>query len=164
MAVSSDILGTWRSPRAVIARLLSIGPREDRSIAYLMAGCLLIFVAQWPRLSRIAYEAGTELDRLIAYEFLSWLVIWPLLFYGLAAALHAGMRLLRRRSAPWSARVALFWALLAASPAGLLYGLLSGLVGQTTGVHIVGAIWLVAFVIFVVQGLRAGEAHLAQSA
>lgn len=158
MAVSTDIVRTWRSPRRVISDLLAAGQREDRSIAYLMSGCFLIFVAQWPRLSRVAYLEGEDLDRLVAYEFLSWMVIWPLLFYGLAALLHGVMRLLRRPSRAWTARLVLFWAVLASSPLGLLYGLLTGMIGTGPGVHLVGAIWLMAFVIFVVQGLRAAEA------
>ncbi len=32
MAISTDILRTWRSPRLVFRRLLDQGPREDRLI------------------------------------------------------------------------------------------------------------------------------------
>jgi hypothetical protein len=34
-----------------------MGRREDRALAMLIAACLVIFVAQWPRLSREAYLA-----------------------------------------------------------------------------------------------------------
>ena len=42
MAVSQDILQTYRRPRLVVARLLAMGQREDRLLAILMAGCALI--------------------------------------------------------------------------------------------------------------------------
>lgn len=160
MAVSNDMLRTWRAPRRVIRSLLEMGPREDRAIAYLMAGCLLIFVAQWPRLSRTAYLEGEELARLMAYEFLGWMIVWPLVFYLLAFLIHQASRITRRAASPWQVRIALFWAFLAAAPAGLLYGLLNGFAGPTPGTRIVGAIWLGAIVLFLIQGLReSGRIH-----
>ena len=62
MAATNDILRSWTRPRAVMRNLLALGPREDRALAYLMVGCLVIFVAQWPRLSRRTYLDGTPLD------------------------------------------------------------------------------------------------------
>jgi len=162
MAVTTDIVRTWTAPRVVMRRLLDMGPREDRAVAYLLAGCFLIFVAQWPRLSRTAWLDGDEFDRLVAYEFLAWLIVWPLVFYLLATLLFLGMRVLRRDAQPFEARLALFWAFLAASPMGLMAGLLAGFVGPTLGTRIVGLLWLVAFAVFVVQGLReAGARHAA---
>jgi hypothetical protein len=158
VAVTLDIARTWRAPRQVMREMLAMGPREDRAIAYLMVGCLLIFVAQWPRLSRIAYLEGVEMDRLVAYEFISWLIVWPLLFYAIAAGLHGLMRLFRQPSQMWSARLVLFWSVLATSPVGLLYGLASGLVGVSPGTHVVGALWLGALAVFVAHGLREARA------
>ncbi|MBM1219038.1 hypothetical protein JQU17_02425 [Ponticoccus sp. SC2-23] len=153
MAVSTDMMRTWRGPRRVMRNLLAMGPREDRAIAYLMAGCFLVFIAQWPRLARISYLEGQEMSRLVAYEFLSWMIVWPLVFYFIAFLLHQVTRI-TQGSAPWEVRLALFWAFLAAAPAGLLYGLLSGFVGPEPGTQLVGAIWLGAFGLFLVQGLR----------
>ena len=154
MSVSTDMMRTWRRPRDVMRGLLAMGPREDRAIAYLMAGCFLVFIAQWPRLARIAYLEGQEMSRLVAYEFLGWLIVWPLVFYFLAFLLHQVTRLGGRGSAAWEVRLALFWAFLAAAPAGLLYGLLSGFIGPEPGTQFVGAIWLGAFAWFAVQGIR----------
>lgn len=162
MAVSSDIIRTWRTPRAVMRDLLAMGQREDRAVAYLMAGCLLIFIAQWPRLSRVAFLTGDEFDRLIAYELLSWLIIWPLMMYLVAGIIHLARWVIWRNGQPWTARLALFWAVLAASPMGLLYGLMAGFLGPGTGTDLVGATWLGAMVIFAVQGLReAGQLDVA---
>ena len=48
MAVTTDIVATYRGPAAVIRKLLAQGPREDRALVYVMAGCLIVFVAQLP--------------------------------------------------------------------------------------------------------------------
>lgn len=159
MAVSSDILRTWRHPRRVVADLLDQGQREDRAIAFLMAGCGLIFVAQWPRLARVAHETGDELSKLVAYELVAWIFFWPLMFYAVAGLSWLVLRIAKRRISAYSARLALFWAFLAATPVGLLYGLQTGLNGPGPAVHVVGAIWIAAFFWFWAQGLRAAVAH-----
>ncbi|WP_373352973.1 hypothetical protein [Pseudoroseicyclus sp. CXY001] len=154
MAVSTDILASWWSPRAVMRRLTAAGRREDRSLVFLMAGCFVIFVAQWPRLARVAEATGTELAQLMAYEFLAWMFVWPLALYlltGLAAGL---LRLLRSGIEGWQLRLSLFWALLAATPGALLYGLMAGFVGPAPGTHLVGALWIAGFAFIFVAGLR----------
>ncbi|NKX72530.1 YIP1 family protein, partial [Rhodobacteraceae bacterium R_SAG3] len=55
MAVTTDITATYRGPRKVIARLLAMGPREDRLLAFVMGACVLMFIAQMPRLAREAH-------------------------------------------------------------------------------------------------------------
>ena len=164
MAVTTDIVRTWRGPRKVIRELLSHGKREDRAIAYLMAACFLIFVAQWPRLSRRAagfeVDAGAEapeLTQLMAYEFMSWIMIWPLLMYVIAAVIHVIFRAFGGQGTFYSARIALFWSLLATTPILLLYGLMAGFLGPGPGANLVGAIWLIAFGIIGVQAFREAE-------
>ena len=58
MSVALDILRTFRAPRAVLRKRIASGAREDRALAILMGACLLIFVAQWPRLSREAKRSS----------------------------------------------------------------------------------------------------------
>lgn len=164
MAVTTDMMRTWRRPRAVMRELLAHGAREDRALAYLMAACVVIFIAQWPRLSRmsagfdLAPNADVpELSQLIAYEMLGWLMVWPLLFYGIAAVSHLVAKLLGGQGTWFTARLALFWALLAATPAALLYGLTVGLIGPGNEAHLVGAIWIVAFIVIWVQSLREAQ-------
>ncbi len=159
MPVTADIMRTWRAPRQVIRDLLAMGPREDRAIAWLMAGCGLIFVAQWPRLARTAELTGTELDRLIAYELVAWLIVWPLVFYAVAWLSFLLLRLVRVKLTSFGARLALFWAFLAATPLGLLYGLQSGLNGPGPATDVVGVLWIGLFALFWVQGLRAVTAR-----
>ncbi len=164
MPLTTDIVRTWRSPRAVIRNILDQGRREDRAIAFLLIACFLIFVAQWPRLSRMAAGfdlppgADTpELSRLMAYEFMAWVMIWPLLFYVIAALSHLVAKLFGGKGDWYSARIALFWSLLATVPVLLLYGLTAGFVGPGAQTNLVGTIWVLAFGIIWVQSLREAE-------
>jgi hypothetical protein len=151
MAVVADIVRTWRGPRRVMRDLLAMGQREDRAIAYLLAACLLIFVAQWPRLARAAQgfdlPPGQEvppLDRLVAYEFVSWLMIWPLFFYVIAALSHLVARVFGGAGTWYGARLALFWSLLATVPLALLHGVLVGFTGAGSAANAAGALWLIS--------------------
>jgi hypothetical protein len=150
MPVSTDIVASWRRPRAIMRKHLAMGRREDRALMFLMLGCGLIFVAQWPQLSRAAYlDPSVPLDARIGGALFAWLFWGPLLAYGLAAITRLVALPLGGRGTWYSARLALFWALLASSPAWLLYGLVSGFLGpgpaqQVTGGFLVlafGAIW-----------------------
>jgi hypothetical protein len=164
MSVSRDILRSWRHPATVMRELLASGQREDRALAFLMAACLLIFLAQWPRLVRLsegfelpAGQVRPELDQLIAYAFLGSLIIWPLLFYLLAALSHLVARLLGGAGTWYGARLALFWALLASAPMILFYGLLAGFNGPTVATNLIGLAWCGGFLVIWMQGLRVAE-------
>jgi hypothetical protein len=63
----------------------------------------------------------------------------------------------RGKGTGYGARLAMFWAVLASTPAALLYGLLAGFNGETLGTQAVGAVWLVGFVWIWVQSLRESE-------
>ena len=165
MAVTTDIMRTWRGPRAVMRDHLAMGPREDRAVAYLMAACILIFVAQWPRLSRQAagFDAAPGTDprgllELMTYELFAWLMIWPLALYGLAALSHLAAKVFGGKGTFYAARLALFWSLLATTPALLLYGLVAGFLGPGPQTQVVGAIWVAAFLYIWIQSLREAEA------
>ena len=154
MPVTQDILATYRAPRRVVGRLLAMGVREDRALALLLAGCALVFVAQWPRLAREAYLAGEALNPRLGGALLGWLVIAPLIFYLLAFVSQIIARLIGGRVTGYGARLALFWAFLAATPVLLLHGLVAGFIGPGAGLSIVGAIWCGVFLWFWLSGLR----------
>lgn len=138
MGVSSNILATYRGPGRVVRGILSDGPREDRALAYLMAACLMMFIAQWPRLARQAHINGEELNALLGANLLSFVFIAPLLFYIVAGIARLIGRVLGGNGTGYGARLALFWALLATSPLQLLYGLTAGFVGpgpEASGVY-----------------------------
>lgn len=149
MAVTTDIVATWRRPGAVMRRLLSMGRREDRALAMLIVACLVIFVAQWPRLSREAYlgpEGAPPLEAVMAITFFAMMMVWPIMAYGLAALTHLLARVFGGRGTWYSARLALFWSLLATSPAWLFHGLVAGFIGPGPAQTVAGSILLIAFV------------------
>lgn len=173
MSVSRDMVATWTRPRAVMRRLLSMGQREDRALAILFAGCALIFVAQLPRLARAdalvvaerlansakASDTVVTLQAEIAITLFAWLLVWPLLFYGIGSLTHLIARLFKARGTFYSARLALFWSLLASGPAWLFQGLVAGFIGPGPALQIAGVIVLASFLTFWSICLREAETN-----
>ncbi|MEO0402576.1 MAG: YIP1 family protein [Pseudomonadota bacterium] len=157
MALTHNIAATYRGPGRVIRRLLNLGPREDRALAYLMGACILIFVAQMPRLSREAHLTGQDLNMLMGATLLAWVFIAPLLFYVIAFAARGVGRVLGGQGDAYGARLALFWALFASAPLVLLHGLVAGFIGPGIELQIVGLIWVCVFFWFWIGGSLAQE-------
>ncbi len=158
MAVSTDILRAWRHPRQVMAGHLSQGLREDRALVFLMLGCALVFVSVWPRLvleSRL--DPATPLDARLGGALLAWMFIAPLALYLIAAVSHVAARMVGGHGTWFGARLALFWALLAASPLWLLNGLLAVVPGARALHTVTGAIALAGFVIIWLASLIEAE-------
>ncbi len=157
MSISRNIVATYRGPGAVIRRLLAMGPREDRALAYVMAACALFFVAQLPRLAREAHLTGQELNMLLGGSLMAWIFIAPLLFYAIAFLARIVGKVLGGKGTAYGARLVLFWALLAASPLVLLHGLTAGFIGPGIELQAVGLIWFCLFLWFWVGGSIAME-------
>lgn len=131
MTITTDILRAWRHPRVIIREKLRGGLREDRALAVIMAAGALLFVAQWPILSRAAYlDPATPLEARLGGALMACLFVLPLLAYFIAQLSHLVAKLFGGRGSAFGARLALFWALLAVTPAMLLQGLLAGFLGQ----------------------------------
>ncbi|HCY98531.1 MAG: hypothetical protein A3D16_23215 [Rhodobacterales bacterium RIFCSPHIGHO2_02_FULL_62_130] len=146
MAIVPDILRSWRKPRAVIRERLAGPEREDRALVTLMGASLLLFVAQWPSLSRAAFlDPSVPLDARMGGALMGCLFLVPLFAYALAALSHWIAKALGGQGSGYGARVALFWALLAVSPAVLFQGLIAGFIGPGAGLAAVGVIVAVAF-------------------
>lgn len=145
LSVAGDIFAAWGAPRRVFRRRAGAAPREDRALVVLMAACLLIFVAQWPRLSRQAFETGADLQPLIGGALFGLLFLAPLALYAIGTLTHLLARLLGGGASAYAARFALFWALLAATPLWLFWGLIAGFIGPGAAMSAVG---LVAFGLF----------------
>jgi hypothetical protein len=154
MSITAEIARTYRSPGAAVRSQLEHGKREDRALMVLMLACGLIFVAQWPRLSREAYLTDRPLEVLLGGALMAWIFVAPLLLYGLAAVSILVLRLVGRAPQPFAARFALFWALLSATPLWLLHGLVAGLAGPGPVLAAIGAVALAAFLWFWWSGLR----------
>ena len=153
MSVALDILRTYRAPRQVLRGRVSGPAREDRALAVLMGGCVLMFAAQWPRLSREAFlDDSIGLQALLAGALFGWVLIAPLFFYCLALLTIWSLKLAGSVATGFEIRMALFWALLASCPMWLLTGLMAGFIGPggvTTGV---GVLAFAAFLVFWVAG------------
>ncbi len=157
MPVTSDITATYRGPGRVMQRLLSMGQREDRALAFLMAACVIVFVAQMPRLSREAHLTGQDLNILLGGALMGWIFIAPLLMYALAGATHLLAKMLGGKGSFFGARLALFWSLLASTPLLLLHGLVAGFIGPGPGLQAVGLLWLAVFSWFWISSLKQAE-------
>ncbi len=162
MSVVLDIVRTYRAPGEVQARRMSGPPREDRALAVLMGACSLIFIAQWPRLSREAFlDPSIPFDARMSGALFGWLMVMPLLFYGLSLILKVVFSAFQMHVDGFRLRSALFWALLASSPLWLLTGLMAGFAGDGAGPVIAGLLALGSFLVFagfgLVAAIRSGQ-------
>lgn len=156
MSLSADILRSYRAPRAVLRARLAQAEGERSAIFYLLLACVLIFVAQWPRLSaEAALDDSIPFQARMSGALFGWLFIAPLFFYALAGLLGFVLRLIRPRT-PWLAiRLALFWALLASAPLALLAGLIAPVAaGQGLPALPFGIVVLGGFLALLIAGLR----------
>jgi hypothetical protein len=154
MSVAADIWRSWRAPRRVLARLLAQGRREDRALAFLMLGCALIFVSEWPRLGRAVAEA--PLEARLGGAMLAWLALMPLVFYALAGLSRVAARALGGQGSFSGARLALFWAVLAAAPLWLAAAAVET-VAPGPAAALAGALALAALVWIWLAGLYEAE-------
>lgn len=154
MPVTTDIVASYRGPRRVMRRILELGTNEGRALAVLMAGCAVFFIADWPKLARDAHIAGDELQPILGGSLMGWIFIAPLIFYVFAWLSQLVIRLFGGNATGFSARMALFWAFLAASPLKLFHGLVAGFIGPGPVLNGVGALWLLVFLWFWVSNMR----------
>jgi hypothetical protein len=140
MPVTTDILQSWRSPRAVIRRHLQRAPTEAFAFSLLVAFLVLAFVSLWPAMSRMAYlQPERPLTQQMVAGGLALLATIPL-WYGVAAISHLVARAMGGKGSYLAARMALFMALLAAAPLMLLQGLTLGFMGQGPQALLLGAL------------------------
>lgn len=160
MTITTDILRAWRHPRAVIREKLRVGVREDRALAVIMAAGALLFVAQWPILSRAAFlDPATPLEARVGGALMACLFVLPLLAYFIAGVSYGIAKLFGGTATAFGARLALFWALLAVTPAMLLQGLLAGFLGQTAAVIGVQLAVLAGFLWIWISMMREAARH-----
>lgn len=157
MAVTDDILATYRAPRAVVTRLLTGERHEARALAYLLAAVIVIHIAQWPGMARAAFvQPDVPLSQRMFAAFLAVLAAVPVL-YGLAAVSHLVARALGGRGSYFAARIALFWALLATTPLMLFQGMVSAFSGPGPALDLTGFVVFAVFLWFWGSGLRVAE-------
>ena len=159
MALTQDIVKTYRGPAKVVQRLLDKGKSEPFALSIAMAGGVVAFVAQWPRISRDSYLTGEDAAGALSYysAFIAMIFMMPVVLYILAALSHLVARLLGGQGSGYGARLAVFWAFLAASPLFLFHGMVAGLIGPGQQLSLVGLLWLIVFVWFWIAGVRQAE-------
>lgn len=157
MAVVSDIVKSWRSPRAVIAQHLRNRATEPFAFSLLVAFLILAFVALWPNMSREAFlQPDAPLMQRMLATGLALLASIPF-WYALAALSRIVARLFGGKGGYLGARLALFTALLSVAPLMLIQGVISGFAGPgqfTTGA---GVIVLCGFIYLWINMLIAAE-------
>ena len=158
MAIVPNIVRSWRSPRVVMRELLAQGAREDRALATLIAAAIIMFVAQWPMHARAAHlDPAIPLEARLAGAGMGAIFILPLVAYAIAALSHLLARVFGGRGGGWRARMALFWAMLAVSPAVLLRGLVAGFIGPGPELTLASTALAVGFLAIWGGGLRVAE-------
>ena len=148
MTVSTELVSTWRAPRAALRRHLARGRSEAFAFTLLLVFLILAFVGLWPVAARDAFLAGepSAAPRILAFG-LAVLALIPF-WYALAAISRLIARQLGGQGTWYAARIALFWALATVGPLMLLQGLVAGMIGSgpaLTSVRIivgVGFVWL----------------------
>ncbi|MEM7487881.1 MAG: YIP1 family protein [Pseudomonadota bacterium] len=146
MSVSRDIPRAWIRPQTVMAEHMARGSYDDRGFLFLMIGCVMVFVAQLPRLSRQAFETGEDFMLLVGGTLMAWVFVAPLLLIVIAAVSHIVAKLIGGKGGWAPARLAIGWSILACAPAFLLHGLTGGFVGTGhPAFSLVGGLALGAF-------------------
>lgn len=165
MSVVADIVTSWTRPRQVVRRHLAAGQREDRALIFLMLGCGMVFLSTIPRVVRMnELGGGVEYGAQIGGAVLAWLFVTPLLLYVVAAVTRVIARLFGGRGTGFTARLSLFWALLAASPLWLIWGLAVGYLGDdVAGVQVLGALVFAVFLYIWSMGLIETESGAGQT-
>jgi hypothetical protein len=145
MAVTADIVESWRRPRAVVRRHLQRGRSEPFAFSLLVVFLILAFIAQYPAAARVtAMHPAIPLSPQLLAKALGLLAMIPVL-YGLAALSRLVARTFGGQGTLYGARLALFWALVATSPFVLLSGMVAGLIGPGPQLALAGGLTFAAF-------------------
>ena len=166
MSLLVDIMDSWRAPRRVVRQHLQRPRSEAFLFTFMFTFLLVSFIAQWPvaaRLSHMQPEVPIE-QRMFGFALGLFALVMPLA-YALAALSRLVAAAMGGQGSWYSARLALFWALLASSPAWLLHGLVAGFIGPGPALSVVGGILLLAFLtiwaLCLAEAERAAEAEVA---
>lgn len=147
------ILRSWWAPGRVVRELRGMPDRV--LIVVLIAAMLIYLIAQLPVHAHDAQiDPSIPLQARIGGALLATMFMMPLFAYLLAAIVAGIAHLLRVPLSPHDSRLALFWALLAVSPAMLLSGLTQALAGPGPALTLVHAIAGIAFLLIWGAGLR----------
>lgn len=149
--IVARLLLTWRAPSRVMRAQAALS--DPALLVVLLAAMALFFLAKLPVHNRAAMiDPAIPVEARVGGALVGIMVLAPLLAYGLAALVSV---LSRRRIPGHASRVALFWSLMAISPAMLLCGLIEGYLGASTGLRLLQLATFAAFLRFWLAGLNA---------
>lgn len=158
MALTQDILATYKGPKRVIARFLAQGRNEVRALLFVLIAGMLMFVAATPYQAREAQiDLVTPFEARLYWSAFFFILILPILIYVFALIITGLAKIARRRITGYQIRFTLIWALLAATPVTLLMGLTAGFMGPGIQLQAVGLIWVAVFGWFWVSGLLSAD-------
>lgn len=148
------VIESWWAPRRVVQSLSGMPDRV--MLVVLMVAMLISLIAQAPGHARAAaLDPTIPLEARIGGAVMGTIFMMPLLAYGMAALTSVLSRLTPWRLDPQDARLALFWALLAVSPAMLLAGMVAGLIGPGPALMLTQTIAGLAFLFIWGAGIAA---------
>ncbi len=158
MALTQDILATYRGPGRVVSRFLAQGRNEVRALLFVLIAGVLMFVAVMPYQAREAQlDPEVPLQARLYWSAFFYILIVPILVYLFAALIWVLAKIARRGITGYQIRFTLIWALLAATPVTLALGLVAGFVGPGLPLQLLGVIWLAIFGWFWASGLLQAE-------
>ena len=151
--IAPRVLASWRRPGQVVRDLAPMS--EGAMLAVLMGAMLVFLIAQAPGHARAAaLDPSVPMGGRMAGALTAVLLMMPLVAYVVASLVALASRLTRWRLAAEDSRLALFWALLAISPAMLLAGLVEGLIGPGPALTITRLIAGIGFLFIWGGGIR----------
>ncbi len=154
MALTGDILATYKGPGRVVARFLAQGRNEVRALLFVLIAGMMMFIAAMPYQAREAQlDPDIPLQARMYWSAFFYILILPILIYLFAIVVWGLARIARRHITGYEIRFTLIWALLASTPIMLLMGLTAGFIGPSIQLQILGLIWLVIFGWFWAAGL-----------
>lgn len=154
MALTQDIIATYKGPGRVVSGFLAQGRNEVRALLFMLIAGVLMFVATAPFQAREA-ELNPDVPFLarMYWSAFFYIMILPILVYVFAIIIWGLTRIARRKITGYEVRFTLIWALLASTPVMLLMGLTAGFIGPSLQLQAVGFLWLGVFGWFWAAGL-----------
>lgn len=127
-----------------MTRQLAAGLSEGRALFHLGLACILLCVASVPSALERAATIDTDdpVNAAIAAQIFGFIVLLPMMAYGLAALMRGVSRLVGGKGSGLGMRSALFWSMLLAAPIALVLAALGSL--ERSGMEGVSsvAVWL----------------------
>lgn len=156
MSLTLNVMRSYREPDRVVRGLAQGDLREPQVMFFALLACALIFVAQWPGLSRAAtIDPSVTFEQRMGGAMFGIMFLLPLILYGCAALLKLGLRLAGHPVPGILTRLALFWALLVVTPLMLLQGGLSAFLGSGPVSQGLGFVVLLVFLYILVRSVSA---------